>query len=431
MYHYNNLEHIGKGGFGNVYKCERVEDGLIFAIKFLYELNPEGKERFKREIEIQKKLSHKNIVPIVDYNCDKFYLIMPLADCSLENYLDSIENIGKDSIELFYDVIEGLKFAHLNDAIHRDVNPRNILIYTDVEENIYCALTDFGLVKSPDFSTLTSTGRFMGTVEYMAPEQRRNAKNVDNRADIYSLGKVLYKILTGETPNVEIDYSKVKDFEFIIRKACNIDREKRYNNVDELVSDIASVLMNDINIIATDPNVINDEINSILKSNDFSSSRMSKFIRILLSRVDDKEFLLNSLPEIPDKLLRVLIVENMDTFLTILKRYDNLIDKKYFDYEYCDIVANFYLKIFYLNDSYESRGLIIERLPNLAYDHNRYYVRGVFGDIISDISDVSLILKVKNILNGNCDMTIWLSEDLESRDLNLEIRNAINACHNR
>ena len=428
---YELLDPIGSGGFGNIFKCKRSDDGSLFAIKKLVKADAESIKRFQHEVQIQLLFDHKNIVPVIDYNLEKspHFYIMPLAISDLDYYLDnSYENVGENSLWIFFEIAEGIKYTHENKKIHRDLKPGNILLFEDDDENIYSAISDFGLVKAPELTRITSLNAFKGTEEYMAPEQRNNARTVDETADIYSLGKILYKILTGETPYV-VDYTKVRDFEFVMRKACSLLPADRYNNVNLMISDVKSVLDTSSRVaMSTEPNIINKEIESILEDNDFSNERIENFARLLRSKISDNEFLLNFLPQLPDSILQHLVVNHVNTFIPLINRYDSILDDTFIPFEYCDDVANFYLKIFYIADNYELRDTIIKRLPKLAHDNGRYYVADVFASIVSSLDNSSLILRVKDILKEDCSMTVWLNDYLKKYSMDYEIQVVIDNC---
>lgn len=137
-----------------------------------------------------------------------------------------------------------IKHAHMNGIVHRDIKPENILFIKNEDGNLYPAVSDFGLgvLINRDSPSITRSERFLGTYEYVAPEQYRDAKNVDVRADIFSLGKIFYEILTGKTPYPDIEYDKIPSkYHYIIRNACQNDPKKRYNKIEEMINDIEAL----------------------------------------------------------------------------------------------------------------------------------------------------------------------------------------------
>ena len=205
---YHILEQLGEGGMAVVYKAydTRLETDVAVKVIRTENLAPSVLERslkrFEREAKALARLTHPNIVKVTDYgeHEGKPYLVMEyLPGGTLK------QKLGKpipwnEAITILLPIARALDFAHRQNMIHRDVKPSNILITADGEP----MLTDFGIAKILDDDLtvdLTGTSAAVGTPEYMAPEQAI-AKTVDHRADIYSLGVVLYEMLTGRKPFV-------------------------------------------------------------------------------------------------------------------------------------------------------------------------------------------------------------------------------------
>jgi serine/threonine protein kinase len=201
---YDIVSKIADGGMGTVYKAKNRNTGEIVAVKVIAPTtakNPILLQRFEREFLAAKVLDHPNVVKAIDY-CGTGphpFLVMEYVDG--ESLGQRVERSGafpeSEAVHIIAQVCEGLQRAHKQGLVHRDVKPDNILV---TKEGI-AKLTDMGLVKDVDDAlNLTKTGRGLGTPHYMAPEQFRNAKNVDVRCDIYSLGATLYALVTGQVP---------------------------------------------------------------------------------------------------------------------------------------------------------------------------------------------------------------------------------------
>jgi eukaryotic-like serine/threonine-protein kinase len=201
---YDILSKIADGGMGTVYKAKNRDTGLIVAVKVIAPAtakNPILLQRFEREFQAAKVLDHKNVVKALDYSGAQPhpYLVMEFVDGL--SIGQRIEQRGAypeaEAVRLIAQVCDGLQSAHKQGLVHRDVKPDNILVTRDGTAK----LTDMGLVKEVEGDlNLTRTGRGLGTPHYMAPEQFRNAKTVDVRGDIYSLGATLYAMVTGVVP---------------------------------------------------------------------------------------------------------------------------------------------------------------------------------------------------------------------------------------
>lgn len=258
---YEIISPIGRGGIGIVYKAKDSILDEIVALKLLapgLSMNQEIVERFKRETKITRKLSHKNIVRIYDIGKfdNRWYISMEFIDgknlktiLTEKNPLLLIEATG-----IIKQVLKALEVVHDNQIINRDIKPQNILIGTDGIVKI----GDFSIAKSTELNGLTNNDVMMvGSPEYMAPEQV-NGEKIDIRTDIYSVGIVLYEMLTGKPPfasDTLIAIAHKQIFELptppkdlnpeipiwldkIILKCLAKKPEDRYQNVRELISDL-------------------------------------------------------------------------------------------------------------------------------------------------------------------------------------------------
>jgi serine/threonine protein kinase len=204
---------IARGGMGKVYRAEQAPLGRLCAVKVLNpnyagEQDPEFHKRFFLEASIASKLTHPNTVTIFDYGRttdDIYYMAMEFLDgVTLHRAIRESGRLHEDRVaHIGRQICRALREAHALGVIHRDLKPANIFLVDHGDESDFVKVLDFGLVKNvldakPE-DALTQTGLFMGSPKYMAPEQVRGDK-VDARTDVYSLGIMLYEMLTGKVP---------------------------------------------------------------------------------------------------------------------------------------------------------------------------------------------------------------------------------------
>jgi serine/threonine protein kinase len=200
---YTIVSKIAQGGMGAVYKAKHPTlKRFVLLKKLTLRGGPQFIERFRREARIMMDFKHDHIVQVYDHFKEgaSYYIAEEFVDgVSLEQLIKRERYLSNEAAALiFYEVCKGLQHAHEKGVIHRDMKPGNILISNQGEVK----LVDFGIATSLEHSEegLTRDGMTLGTPSYIPPEQIDNAKTVDRRADIYSLGVVLYEMLTGKTP---------------------------------------------------------------------------------------------------------------------------------------------------------------------------------------------------------------------------------------
>ncbi|MCD4784009.1 MAG: Stk1 family PASTA domain-containing Ser/Thr kinase [Candidatus Eremiobacteraeota bacterium] len=199
---YEIIEKIGEGGMATIYKAQDLRLKRFVALKVLSEKlaeDPDILSRFLREAQSAARLVHPNIVNV--YDIEEFeglnYIIMEYIDAyNLKRIIEKQAPFDRETaLKVFRQIANAVKFAHENGIIHRDLKPQNVL----VNSMGLLKVTDFGIARAVTSSSLTHTGTMMGTVQYFSPEQAQG-KPVDRTTDIYSLGIILFEILTGKLP---------------------------------------------------------------------------------------------------------------------------------------------------------------------------------------------------------------------------------------
>lgn len=261
---YELIEKIGEGGMAVVYKGKDRLLNRYVAVKILrpeFTKDAQFIENFKRESQAAAGLQHPNIVSVYDVGKEGniHFIVMELIDGRpLSDIISERAPLDyKQAIEITRQVASALSLAHRNNIIHRDVKPHNIMITRDG----IAKLADFGIAKAVSDSTLvTETSRVIGSVHYFSPEQARGSY-VDERSDIYSLGIVLYEMLTGQVPfdgdnPVQVALMHINDdivppsklvpgippaLEKLVMKATDKFQSNRYKNADELLEDLQNI----------------------------------------------------------------------------------------------------------------------------------------------------------------------------------------------
>ncbi len=262
---YRLIPDIHRGGQGEGYEAYQNATRRRVALKVLLGgsfAGQDSKRRFEREIELAANLNHRSIVTIHDSGITRgnYYLVMDFVDGErLDHYVVSGSLSIRQKLELFCKVCEAVSFAHQRGVIHRDLKPSNILVNASGEPFIL----DFGLARRMEDESITSLsteGQLLGTPQYMAPEQAEGKmSDIDVRTDVYALGVILYRILTGTHPypvtgrvteilNNIVEAQPMKpssllrhldsDVEVIILKSLAKDPDHRYQSVAELQQDI-------------------------------------------------------------------------------------------------------------------------------------------------------------------------------------------------
>jgi len=261
--HYEITEKLGEGGMGIVYKARDLKLDRAVAIKFLpthMSSSEEGKNRFIQEAKSAASLNHPNILNIYeidDQDGALFFAMEYVEGSTLKQYLKNLESAGgvpvNQALGWITQVAQGLKAAHDKNIIHRDIKSENIML--DAAGNL--KIMDFGLAKLRSGAGITKTGTSLGTLSYMSPEQAEGSA-ADQRSDIWSLGIVLYELLTGELPfkaeheaallylivNEEppvpsqLDRKISNKVDVLVRKMLMKDRSKRFQIVDDLIRGI-------------------------------------------------------------------------------------------------------------------------------------------------------------------------------------------------
>ena len=259
---YEIREIIGVGGMAVVYKAYDNQEDRLVAIKILKEeflTNEEFLRRFKNESKAIAMLSHPNIVNVYDVSFGDLiqYIVMEYIEgITLKEFIEKEGSLRwKDAVHFTIQILKGLQHAHDNGIVHRDVKPQNIMVLEDGTIKV----TDFGIARFARSDQRTITDKAIGSVHYISPEQARGEKT-DEKADIYSVGVMLYEMLTGKLPfqadsavsvaimqlqrepqlPTEINDSIPQGLEQITMHAMQKSQERRYQSAAEMLCDLGN-----------------------------------------------------------------------------------------------------------------------------------------------------------------------------------------------
>ncbi|HSN58675.1 MAG TPA: Stk1 family PASTA domain-containing Ser/Thr kinase [Clostridiaceae bacterium] len=270
---YELVEKLGEGGMAIVYKARCRILNRFVSVKILkkeFSSDVEFLKKFKREATAVASLSDNNIVNVYDVGSDGDinYIVMEyVKGKSLKEILNEKGKLTTDQVlAIAIQIGKALEHAHKNNIVHRDIKPHNVLLTAEGVVKV----TDFGIAKSSDTATITNSSKVMGSVHYFSPEQAKG-NVVDNRTDIYSMGIVLYELLTGKVPfdaesPVSVALKHIQEpvvppnqlnenipdaLNKLIMKAIEKEPFRRYQNVTDMVTDLKAIQQNkDLRIVA-------------------------------------------------------------------------------------------------------------------------------------------------------------------------------------
>jgi serine/threonine protein kinase/tetratricopeptide (TPR) repeat protein len=314
--HYKILEKLGEGGMGVVYKAQDLKLDRPVAIKFLsshLSASEENKARFMQEAKAVAALNHPHILNVyeIDEQGGSLFLVMEYIEGEvLKSHIMNLKSGGgipiPQALDWTLQVAQALKVAHGKNIIHRDIKPENIMLSPTGEVKIM----DFGLAKLKGSVGLTKTGTSLGTLSYMSPEQAEGVA-ADQRSDIWSLGVVLFEMLTGDLPfkaehEAALLYLIVNEdapppsafdrkippqVDSLVKKMMEKDRTRRYQNMEEVstalehtrkeIESAASVAKTKAIAVLPFENISSD------KENDYFSDGLTEELIINLSRLKD------------------------------------------------------------------------------------------------------------------------------------------------
>ncbi|HEU4393830.1 MAG TPA: serine/threonine-protein kinase [Solirubrobacterales bacterium] len=381
-------EEIGRGGFCMVHHVTVHDDdgakvGEPMAIKRLRDDlrgSPEGlkeiRERFEREARLlDDTLDHDNIVPVLYRNLGgkNPFFIMPLAD----------ENVWSRAVEkdagneawvcgVFRQVLDAMAYTHGKGVIHRDLKPENILLYGD-----HVRVSDLGFGKNLTGETtrLTRSAYWLGTDAYVAPECRPGMEGMGPPADVFSLGKLLMALLTGQHPEEGVpDVTDLPErFRYFVFRCCEKKPENRFAEAKTALEAFERV--DGRPVFRELESELEELVESWFVAPEEEDLEVVRQIDQLLREHPNEEALFTrQVPGLPVDLISQYVEELPDAFAKMLAIYDEHVSGG-LPYPYCDEVADLYCRVFMRTERLDIRRLVVARLLTMGSTHHRYHVR--------------------------------------------------------
>lgn len=385
-------EAIGSGGFADVYRAldlsATVEGGEdVVAVKVLRVPDTEGQARFRRELRLLESISHPNIVPVLGSGEDeagKPWYAMPLAR---GNLLDELEEVGKTPkrlLDALRQVCSGLEHLHKESIFHRDLTPMNVLRTAEGS----WAISDFGLAREAERRTTTITSMHvgLGTFLYQAPEAMTDARNVEEAADIYSLGKVLHALVKGDHP-MPGEEPPPGPCRSIIRRATRVDRSARYPDTTSFLRDLELALDPPTSRWELGDEVI-ERLQLQLRRRETADSLLDEVLFIALEAVgDDDSFagMAHVLPYLKKRDIDYLWRKDSVDFRLAFVAFAELLRTRQYQWEFCDTLADFAIRATDRSNDDEILRHAVSALAILGENHNRWHVRSVFTSLLQEI----------------------------------------------
>lgn len=373
-----NKTKIGEGGFGEVWICERDTDGRTFAKKMaLPNLSPDWLARFAREVRILGSLDHPNIVKILGkrlMSAPLFY-VMPLYRTTLEKEIPNL--IGDESriAPILSAILNGVEYAHNEGILHRDLGPRNVLMNSDTD----VVISDFGLGRVIDSESTrkTMSGYGMGTMLYMAPEQIHDVKHADERADVYSLGRMIYELYTGPLLSLHQDVGSLPaGIAYIVTRCTQVNPDHRFPSVSKLKS--AWEAYRDLALRQAGRDTIHDILSAVTSTGAFEGDEASRIAEVLENNREDKDFIHEVLMKLPAHLVKPVWQMDPGGVGPVLHDFVTVAGTQSWGFSYTDTIADHFSLLFNVLDDPKIRAAIVTSLLTLGLHHNRWHVLDVF-----------------------------------------------------
>lgn len=394
---YKDLEKLGSGGFGVVWKVVRVEDGKNFAKKVLQDLpylTQDDKDRFSGEARLLKSLNHPRIVKVIATHLasEPLWFVLPLYQGNLREIITDVHADADLTDKIIEQLLDAIEYAHANGVIHRDLKPENILYNAQFD----VVVSDFGLGRqlNSESTRMTQTGQMLGTPYYMAPEQLTDAKSATALSDIYAIGRIIYELATGDLPHLQQDLSGLNaGLAHVVSKCTSRLPENRYQSIAELRRDYSLVRQGRVGQKSGDDL---DGILADLVGAPLEPKHIRRLHEALIENRDNADKLHEAFMAIPEESFQQYAGKYPEAAKELLRKFSEHIQNTNWGFDACDRIADVILKLRSSTSDVQSRVYLSLALLEMGIHHNRWYVMGRFKDHLISLDDPNEILALRD-----------------------------------
>ncbi|MGE3818247.1 MAG: serine/threonine-protein kinase [Isosphaeraceae bacterium] len=425
---YRVARSIGRGGMGSVVEVEDLTDGVAYALKYC-RLEGPWRKRFAREVRLMRRVRHPHVVPVLGANleADPPYFVMPLALGSLEEELGRLAGNEDEALSVFRKVCLGVRAIHDRGIVHRDVKPANVLRLA----NGQVVVSDLGIAKleTRDSTVLTQTRAVVGTLAYLAPEQflPDGSRRADVRTDVYQLGKLLYRLLTGRSPALIEPGAVPKGLAHILSRATCVNPDDRYRNLDELLDALRYYAL------SRDPGrnarealeSLVTQAEALLKRREYRADLVREILALLapLGRLEPPAAI-ERFDRLPDGLLPVLAWDFAGEFVPVVRAYGDAIRARVagFPFSYADQLARRMRLIFEAADRPALKVEALRALLIAAVELHRFAAMHVFNRLLAAARSVEDALPIAEMLRAHDGHYAMIADGVSADRLHPAIR---------
>jgi tRNA A-37 threonylcarbamoyl transferase component Bud32 len=429
-------EQIGSGGFADVWRAidRKYSSGTpqIVAVKVLRNVHlsePDYVARFRRELQLMEKFDHPHVMKVLasgDMGDEAIWFAMPLAQQSLADVIEEFQDKPATITDLIGQVCAGLAYIHDKGVLHRDLKPGNILRKASGS----WALSDFGLAVEVERATrITPVTRFgMGTEHYSAPEQLTHAFNATIRSDVYSLGKVLQHLVTGQRP-VSPDMPGGV-FRPVIEKAIAARPDDRYGSVESFLGAVHRAGEAEDSKVWESAEDTAKRLLERVRLPKPAEPDLEAFINWAASldgaAPEDMEILTRVLPWLQAYAVRILWRDHYAAFRNVFARFAAYIGTARFSFDFTDVLASFTRTAAVETGDVGILREAITALCELGYFHNRWAVRATVTGLLQDVREpAAAVAAVEGLDAADDDAVQWTLSDFTLRTLHPHLRTHI------